>query len=285
MAELEQRESQTPIAHEVQNQVTSTTPATKPAAKNQKRVAAGKLAAEKTKQAREAQKKAAIEAAAIIAKQKEKKSASAKRSVTPSPKGSPAPESSAPAPPESSGFTTNQWISLLSVGVAILQLMSNAKTSKAFSRRAVKCKKIARATLCKNLRRRVRFQRCRLRLHRVLQSFKRQSYHQEFRVQKEIQDLTKKNMEKTPHREKKTLQKDEAQQGKERGDAPLRTSEFWFRRVRCCAGKQARRVKKHSHPLKEECAKRERTKDGDAREATGAGRGTHDGTRPAVPRH
>ncbi|KAL9981350.1 hypothetical protein ACROYT_G010042 [Oculina patagonica] len=77
MVELEQQsQSQTPIAQEVQNQVTSTTPATKPA-KNPKRVAAGKLAAEKTKQAREAQKKASVEAAAIIAKEKEKKSASA----------------------------------------------------------------------------------------------------------------------------------------------------------------------------------------------------------------
>ncbi|KAL9983782.1 hypothetical protein ACROYT_G006010 [Oculina patagonica] len=58
------------------------TEATKPA-KNPKRVAAGKLAAEKTKQAREAQKKAAVEAAAIIAKEKEKKSAAAKRNATP----------------------------------------------------------------------------------------------------------------------------------------------------------------------------------------------------------
>ncbi|KAL9953132.1 hypothetical protein ACROYT_G040494 [Oculina patagonica] len=143
--ELEQRESQTPIAQEEQNsqnglspsgsQVTSTTPATKPA-KNPKRVAAGSLTAEKTKQAREEQKKAAVKAAAIIAKEKEKKSVSAKRSVTPSPKGSPVPESSGPAPPESSGFTTNQWISLLSVGVAIITTYVKREDIKSFFKKS-----------------------------------------------------------------------------------------------------------------------------------------------------
>ena len=47
-------------------QVTSKTPATKQ--KNPKRVAAGKAIAERTKLAREAQKKALIEAQSIIAK-------------------------------------------------------------------------------------------------------------------------------------------------------------------------------------------------------------------------
>ncbi|KAL9968050.1 hypothetical protein ACROYT_G026376 [Oculina patagonica] len=125
MAELEQRESQTQIAQEVQNQVTSTTPATKPA-KNPKRVAAGKLVAEKTKQAREAQKKAAVEAAAIIAKEKEKKSASAKRNVTP-----PVTE----AQPQSSGLTTNQLISLLGIGVAIITTYVKREDIKAFFNR------------------------------------------------------------------------------------------------------------------------------------------------------
>ncbi|KAL9967380.1 hypothetical protein ACROYT_G025589 [Oculina patagonica] len=124
MAELEQ----TPIAQEEQKQVTSTTPATKPA-KNPKRVAAGKLAAEKTKQAREAQKKAAVEAAAIIAKEKEKKSASAKRSVTPPAVTEPAPPE---AQPQSSGLTTNQWISLLGIGVAIVTTYVKREDIKAF---------------------------------------------------------------------------------------------------------------------------------------------------------
>ena len=47
-------------------QVTAETPATKQ--KNPKRVAAGKLVAQRTKQAREAQKKALIEAQSIVAK-------------------------------------------------------------------------------------------------------------------------------------------------------------------------------------------------------------------------
>ncbi|KAL9956034.1 hypothetical protein ACROYT_G037452 [Oculina patagonica] len=120
MAELEQRELETPVS--TSSPVTSTTPATKPA-KNPKRVAAGKLAAEKTKQAREAQKKASIEAAAIIAKEKEKKSAAAKRNVTP-----PVTE----APPESRFLTTNQWICLLGIGVAIVTTYVKREDIKAF---------------------------------------------------------------------------------------------------------------------------------------------------------
>ncbi|KAL9962154.1 hypothetical protein ACROYT_G031233 [Oculina patagonica] len=107
------------------------TKATKPA-KNPKRVAAGKLAAEKTKQAREAQKKAAVEAAAIIAKEKEKKSASAKRSVTPSPLGTPGAPAPIEAQPQSSGLTTNQWISLLGIGVAIVTTYVKREDIKAF---------------------------------------------------------------------------------------------------------------------------------------------------------
>ncbi|KAL9966908.1 hypothetical protein ACROYT_G025048 [Oculina patagonica] len=94
-----------------------------------KRVAAGKLAAEKTKQAREAQKKAAVEAAAIIAKEKEKKSAAAKRNATP-------PDVTEPAPPEaqpqSSGLTTNQWISLLGIGGAIVTAYVKREDIKGF---------------------------------------------------------------------------------------------------------------------------------------------------------
>ncbi|KAL9989252.1 hypothetical protein ACROYT_G003782 [Oculina patagonica] len=104
------------------------TKATKPA-KNPKRVAAGKLAAEKTKQAREAQKKAAVEAAAIIAKEKEKKSAAAKRNVTPPAVTEPAPPE---AQPQSSGLTTNQWISLLGIGVAIVTTYVKREDIKAF---------------------------------------------------------------------------------------------------------------------------------------------------------
>ena len=52
-------ESQQVTSHDTTQQVTSQTPATKP--KNPKRVAAGKAVAERTRIAREAQKKALIE--------------------------------------------------------------------------------------------------------------------------------------------------------------------------------------------------------------------------------
>ena len=57
----------------VDQQVTSKTPATKQ--KNPKRVAAGKAVAERTRVAREAQKKALIEAQSIIAKKADPPSA------------------------------------------------------------------------------------------------------------------------------------------------------------------------------------------------------------------
>ncbi|KAL9982941.1 hypothetical protein ACROYT_G005056 [Oculina patagonica] len=81
----------------------------------------------KKKQAREAQKKAAAEAAAIIAKEKEKKSASAKRNVTP-----PVAPALTEAPPESSGLSTNQWISLLGIGVTIVTTYAKREDIKAF---------------------------------------------------------------------------------------------------------------------------------------------------------
>ena len=55
------------MADSESQQVTSKTPTIKP--KNPKRVAAGKAIAEKTRQAREAQKKALAEAQIIIANQ------------------------------------------------------------------------------------------------------------------------------------------------------------------------------------------------------------------------
>ena len=61
---------------DTEQQVTSKTPATKQ--KNPKRVAAGKAVAEKTRIAREAQKKALIEAQSIIAQAKPPADAQAK---------------------------------------------------------------------------------------------------------------------------------------------------------------------------------------------------------------
>ena len=78
----------------VDQQVTSKTPGTKQ--KNPKRVAAGKAIAEKTRLAREAQKKALIEAQSIIAQAKHA--------------DPPAPEPPAPEPPSAKVFTkTMDW--------------------------------------------------------------------------------------------------------------------------------------------------------------------------------
>ena len=86
-------------------QVTSQKPATKQ--KNEKRAAAGRATAEKTKAAREAQKKALIEAQSTIANYQLKY-------------GSP-PPAEAPSPPESTKniLTTTQWLSAISIVVSL----------------------------------------------------------------------------------------------------------------------------------------------------------------------
>ena len=92
--------SQTP-----EQQITSQTPTTKQ--KNPKRVAAGKAIAQKTKQAREAQKKAFIEAQSIIAA----KAAPPSVSDTPS---VPEPEST------KNVLTITQWLSVISILISLL---------------------------------------------------------------------------------------------------------------------------------------------------------------------
>ena len=96
----------------VDQQVTSQTPATKQ--KNPKRVAAGKAIAERTKMAREAQKKALIEAQSIIAKQ------AAPPSAAPPSADLPAADPPA-ADPESTKnvLTTTQWLSVISIVVLL----------------------------------------------------------------------------------------------------------------------------------------------------------------------
>ena len=91
----------------VEQQVTSKTPATRQ--KNPKRVAAGKATAEKTKIAREAQKKAFIEAQSIIAQTK-----------PPADPPAPPPVSVEP-PPETTKkvLTTTQWLSIISIVVSL----------------------------------------------------------------------------------------------------------------------------------------------------------------------
>ena len=94
----------------VDQQVTSQTPATKQ--KNPKRVAAGKATAEKTKIAREAQKKALIEAQSIIAQEK--------HSYPVAPPAKP-PDPPAEPPSETKNIlTTTQWLSAISIIVSLV---------------------------------------------------------------------------------------------------------------------------------------------------------------------
>ena len=92
----------------VDQQVTSKTPETKQ--KNPKRVAAGKAIAEKTRLAREAQKKALIEAQSIIAQ--------AKHADPPAPPS--VAEPPAPEPPSAKVLTTTQWLSVIGIIVSLV---------------------------------------------------------------------------------------------------------------------------------------------------------------------
>ena len=93
-------------------QVTSLALKTKPQ-KNPKHMAAGKLTAQKTKQAREAQKKAAAEAAIIITNNK-----ATATQPAPAPRSTPEPAS------ETQGtrniLTTTQWLSVISIFVSVI---------------------------------------------------------------------------------------------------------------------------------------------------------------------
>ena len=96
------------MAEPVDQQVTSKTPATKQ--KNPKRVAAGKAIAERTRIAREAQKKALIEAQSIIAQ--------AKHADPPAPPS--VAEPPAPEPPSAKVLTTTQWLSVIGIIVSLV---------------------------------------------------------------------------------------------------------------------------------------------------------------------
>ena len=99
----------TPDAQQPQ-QVTSKTPATKQ--KNPKRVAAGKDIAEKTKIAREAQRKALIRAESIIAQ--------AKQADPPSVDDTPSVAKPADPEPTKNVLTTTQWLSVISIIVSLV---------------------------------------------------------------------------------------------------------------------------------------------------------------------
>lgn len=92
-------------------QMTSGTPAPRP--KNRKRVAAGKAIAEKTRQAREAQKKAFAEAQIIIANQNVQKKADP-----------PVPETTRNV------LTTTQWLRVISIFVSVLEIYYKREQSR-----------------------------------------------------------------------------------------------------------------------------------------------------------
>ena len=94
----------------IDQQVTSKMPATKQ--KNPKRVTAGKANAEKTRIAREAQKKALIEAQSIIANNQPKPAPPAAEP----PAVEPTPETTKKV------LTTTQWLSIISIVVSVAGL-------------------------------------------------------------------------------------------------------------------------------------------------------------------
>ena len=118
MADTEQQTQQP-----VEEQVTSKAPATKQ--KNPKRVAAGKATAERTRIAREAQKKALIEAKSVIARAK------------PPVDATPVDATPAPAETTKNFLTTTQWLSIASIVLSLVGLyykreeIKNAFTKKA----------------------------------------------------------------------------------------------------------------------------------------------------------
>ena len=118
--------SETPQA-EITQQATTPTPTTAPQrAKNPKRVAAGKLVAERTRLAREQQKKAAAEAAIIIANNKTKATA-------PAPEPDPPSEYETPKSTkvDNSSLSTTQWIGVVSIVVSLIGIYYKREELKA----------------------------------------------------------------------------------------------------------------------------------------------------------
>ena len=106
----------------VDQQVISQTPATKQ--KNPKRVAAGKAIALKTKMAREAQKKALIEAQSIIANKQ------VKQADTPPVSDAPSADPPAVDKPNKNVLTTTQWLSVISIVVSVAGIYYKRKEIK-----------------------------------------------------------------------------------------------------------------------------------------------------------
>ena len=102
-------------------QVTSKNPDTKQ--KNPKRVAAGKLVAERTRNAREAQRKAFIEAQSIIAQAKQPADPVADTPSTDPVADTPSADPVADTPSATKNIlTTTQWLSIISIVVSVAGL-------------------------------------------------------------------------------------------------------------------------------------------------------------------
>ena len=112
---------------DITQQATTPTPTTAPhRAKNPKRVAAGKLVAERTRLAREQQKKAAAEAAIIIANNKTK--ATAPVSEPDSPIADETPKSTEE---KNSSLSITQWLGVVSIVVSLIGIYYKREELKA----------------------------------------------------------------------------------------------------------------------------------------------------------
>jgi len=111
-------------------QVTSKTPVTK--IKNPKRVEAGKKIAEKTRQARKAQKKALVEAQAIIANQTLQKKADPPASDPPAAEPPAADTPAASDPQTKNVLTTTQWLSVISIITSVVGIYYKREEKKGF---------------------------------------------------------------------------------------------------------------------------------------------------------
>ena len=116
---------------DIAQQATTPTPTSTPKrAKNPKRVAAGKLVAERTRLAREQQKKAAAEAAIIIANNNAK-------AATPAPEPTPtstlliADETPKSNKVDNSSLSTTQWIGIAGIVVSLIGIYYKREELKA----------------------------------------------------------------------------------------------------------------------------------------------------------
>ena len=121
------------LAADITQQVTSPTPTIRPA-KNPKRVAAGKLIAERTWAACEAQKKAAAEAAVVIENNKAKQTEKAPAAPSPATEGNTISSSSLSS---LSSLSTTQWLTVVSIVASLVGIYYKREELKAFYNKKV----------------------------------------------------------------------------------------------------------------------------------------------------